>query len=916
MWSIGPIGFATPLLLWALLLLPVIAVLLRAVPPAPVRQRFPGIALLLGLKDKEVQADHTPWWLLILRLLAIAALIIGFAGPVLNPREETVATSDRLLVIVDGTWGMAPDWEQTTQEISTYLDHAEREGRLVAISVLTDTPAIEGFDAPTVARTALGRVQPVAWEPQETDYTALADSLSGLNFDTVWFTDGLAREGQEMLANTLLKAGQLHISTLNRSIVGLRPARLLDGTITLTALRAGEESGPMKIRALGLDPAGIERVLAEAPLEFGQGALLQDVTFDLPSELRNRLTRFDIAGETSAGAVSLSGDALRRREVALLDSGTSREGLELLSPLHYLREALVPSADLIDGTLDQILLANPDVIVLADTAAFPPATTTALTEWIEAGGLLLRFAGPRLAADDRTGLELDPLLPVRLRTGGRTLGGAMSWGEPKMLAPFDDQSPFYGLSIPSDVNVRTQVLAQPGPDLSGHVIAQLTDGTPLVTRKALGLGQVVLFHVTANAEWSTLPLSGLFVEMLERLALSSGNPQALIETLEGAVWTPSQFLDGFGRLTPVDTVSGIDGEIVAKGIVGPDLQPGIYSANEQTIAINAIAQDQTLNAARWPAEAVLLGRSADTTRDLKGMLLVAALLLLLADLFAALSLTGKLRFSQAILLALGLNIFGQTAQAQDDRFALEATQNVVLAHVLTGDADLDERAHAGLLGLSLTLFQRTSVEPAEPMGVNIETDELALFPFLYWPISSNQPLPSAEGYAKLNRYLKSGGLILFDTRDADIADFGSGTPEAQKLRRIAIGLDIPPLEPIPQDHVLTRTFYLLQSFPGRYDSRDIWIEAAQSSAPQTEGLPFRILNDGVTPVVIGGNDWASAWAVDEQGNRLYPVGRGMAGEQQREYAYRFGVNLIMHVLTGNYKSDQVHVPALLDRLGQ
>jgi hypothetical protein len=136
------------------------------------------------------------------------------------------------------------------------------------------------------------------------------------------------------------------------------------------------------------------------------------------------------------------------------------------------------------------------------------------------------------------------------------------------------------------------------------------------------------------------------------------------------------------------------------------------------------------------------------------------------------------------------------------------------------------------------------------------------------------------------------------------------------LQAIARSLDIPPLEPIPDDHVLTRTFYLLQDFPGRYASRDVWVEAAPVDAVQIDGVPFRNLNDGVTPVVIGGNDWARAWAVTSNGAPMFPVGRGTAGERQREIALRFGVNLIMHVLTGNYKSDQVHVPDLLDRLGQ
>ncbi len=242
---------------------------------------------------------------------------------------------------------------------------------------------------------------------------------------------------------------------------------------------------------------------------------------------------------------------------------------------------------------------------------------------------------------------------------------------------------------------------------------------------------------------------------------------------------------------------------------------------------------------------------------------------------------------------------------------------MVLGHVLTGDARLDRMAGEGLAGLSMVLTQRTSVEPGPPMAVDLEQDDLSVFAFLYWPVSADQPAPSIEAYRKLNRFLKTGGMILFDTRDADLAGAGGAlTPEGRRLQEIAALLDIPPLEPLPADHVLTRSFYLLQDFPGRYASRAVWVEAAPPDAEQAEGMPFRNLNDGVSPVVIGGNDWAAAWAVDDGGAPAYPVGRGLAGDRQREIAYRFGVNLLMYVLTGNYKSDQVHVPALLERLGQ
>ena len=293
-------------------------------------------------------------------------------------------------------------------------------------------------------------------------------------------------------------------------------------------------------------------------------------------------------------------------------------------------------------------------------------------------------------------------------------------------------------------------------------------------------------------------------------------------------------------------------------------------------------------------------------------------MILLADIFASLFVAGRLRGGRNVAAALAamMLLTPAPADAQGDPAAIAATSEVVLAHVHTGNPQVDTVAAAGLKGLSTVLFQRTSVEPADPISVDLEMDELAFFPFLYWPVTPDQPLPSDEAYAKLNRYLRTGGMILFDTRDADTAMFGGTSTNGQKLQQLARPLDIPPLEPIPEDHVLTRTFYLLQDFPGRFASRDVWVEAAPADAVLAEGMPFRNLNDNVTPIVIGGNDWAAAWATDASGSRMFPVGRGFAGERQREIAYRFGVNLVMHVLTGNYKSDQVHVPALLDRLGQ
>jgi hypothetical protein len=924
MFMLGPIGFAAPLLLLGLLALPLLWLLLRAVPPAPLRRRFPGVALLLGLTDAKPEADKTPWWLLLLRIAALAAAIIGFAGPVLNPAQRDTAQTGPLLVLMDGTWADARDWPRRLDRVAGLVDAAGRDGRPVALVRLTDMPADVVFQAANVLSPVLSGLVPNPWLP---DFAGWSASLPKGSFSSYWLSDGLDHPGRADLLAALQSRGSVTAFESPRPIVALRPALFEEGVIKLAATRLpATDQTDLELSARGLDPAGIERELARVPLSFVAGAAHAEAALSLPPELRNRVSRFELAGIRSAGAVSLTDDSLKRRKVALISGAGGAEALQLLSPMHYLRQALEPVAELLDGSLSDIILANPDVIVLADVATLSPAERDAILDWLDKGGLLLRFAGPRLAGSDISRDTEDALMPVRLRIGGRNVGGAMSWGEPKALAPFDKGSPFFGLQIPEDVTVSAQVLAQPDPDLANRSIAALADGTPLVTRKAVGQGQVVLFHVTANAEWSSLPLSGLFMQMLERLAVSTRPAASDAADLAGQIWVPQVALDGFGVLGDAGDKAGVQGEALAAALVarGPSsaLPPGLYAGDDRRIALNVINAETSLVAASWPVSVAREGLDVQAEQALKGAALALGLSLLLVDVLATLALSGRLVGSlrNAAIVVLALLFFAPTQpRAQevspDDLRAIEATNAVRLGYVVTGDARVDGISQAGLRGLGQRLTERTTIEPAAPLPVNLETDELLFFPFLYWPVTVDQPGPSANAYAKLNRYLRTGGMILFDTRDGDGARNGQ-TPEARKLQLLAAPLDIPPLAILPQDHVLTRSFYLLQDFPGRYTQPDIWVEAAPPDAEQAEGMPFRNLNDGVTPVVIGGNDWASAWALDDRGAPMFPVGRGYAGERQREIATRFGINLIMYVLTGNYKSDQVHVPALLDRLGQ
>jgi hypothetical protein len=912
------LAFTTPWLLWGLVALPILWLLLRAIPPAPIRRRFPAVALLLGLTDADRQADKTPWWLLLLRALAVATAIIGFAGPVLNPENRAPGTGP-LLIVLDGGWADARDWQARLDKAKTLLAEAGRAGRTAAVVELTQSPQPIDFQNADAWSGRLAAMEPQPFAPQQLDNWA--KSLPETAFDSYWLADGLDHPGRNDLSAAFAAKGSLTVFLSPRPIFALRPPAFAEGAITLKAARLPGEAANIDLIARGPDPSGIDRELARGSFEFAANAAEAELKLNLPPELRNRVTRFELLGQRSAGAVSLTDDSLKRRKIAVIATGANREGLKLLSPTYFLHQALAPVADLVEGGLTDVIPANPDVIILADIAKLTQPETNGLLEWVNKGGLLLRFAGPRLAASELSREAEDPLMPVRLREGGRSVGGAMSWGEPKTLAPFPDTSPFYGLAVPADVTVSQQVLAQPDPNLSARTIAALADGTPLVTRKEIGAGQVVLVHVTANADWSTLPLSGLYMQMLERLAVSTKPTQPDLKDLSGLTWVPQKIMDGYGIESDAGEIAGVNGADLAKALAsGPTaaLPPGLYASGERKVALNVIGTDTPISAATWPANTVVEGIALVKAQALKGQMLAGSMILLALDVLAALWVSGRIGGigrGAVVMLALLLPHDARSDVPNDIR-AIEATRGVVLAYVKTNTAT-DEVAEAGLRGLGDQLWLRTSVEPEAPMGVDIEQDELAFYPFLYWPITADQTPPSTAAYAKLNHFLASGGMIMFDTRDGDLAGSSSdATPEGQTLQLIASGLNIPQLEPLPVDHVLTRSFYLLKEFPGRYAGGTVWVEASDPEAEKSKDMPFRNLNDGVTPVIIGSADWASAWATDPDGVSMFPVGRGYAGEDQREIAYRFGINVIMHVLTGNYKSDQVHVPALLERLGE
>lgn len=895
--ALGPITFLAPLALLGLIALPLIWWLLRVTPPAPKKQTFPPLRILQDVMTEEETPDSTPLWLLFFRLFLMALVAAALARPILFQPE---GISDRpLTLVIDNGWESASNWGQVIREAESRIADARRKNVPVMIAASTqETEALKYVPAQDAMR-AIKSLVPSALP---SNHETLAQNLNAVDLsgsEAVWLSSGIDFGQAESVAESLKTA-----TTSKRLSPASELTPLIPGQTSETAngfRSVWHRPDTRSLRSAEITAHGRNgAVIARASIDFTPGDKTAEANFELPAELRSRVTVLRASGSATAGSVKLLDDSWGRPLIGILTPKTDSSS-PLLSEPFYAETALSPFADIYTGTLNEILPLAPSIIVMPDAAR---TEDTALKDFVEAGGLLIRFAGPKLAK------RTDSLLPVDLRAGGRELGGALTWEEPQKLATFPEDSPFFGLKIAEDITVRRQIMANPSAQTDSRTWARLEDGSPIVTSSQEGFGRIILFHVTAGPEWSNLPVSGLYVNMLRRvLSLARATP-GKVQAGTGD-WAPERVLNGFGRLgTPTIDALPIRNDLIGDTAISLKHPPGLYRQGARRKARNTVSDPGTI---KTVGDLDGIDRAAygqTKERTLGGMMLGLALLLLALDAFFALFVSGRLSnlkpkrgaalaglLIAAAIISLPANTHAQEAEELSDALELN------FAYVKTGDTREDDMSEAAIKGLVKALNDRTTIEPVGVRGVDVDTDPLVFYPFLYWSVTRNAATLTDVEAAALNAFMAGGGTLVLDTRDAgDQAVTGQITHPG--LARVTAKLDIPRLTSVPDDHVLTKSFYLLQVFPGRWANGTVWVDRNVNGAAR----------DGVSSVIIGSNDWASGWAIDDNGEPLQTLERDIP--RQREMSLRFGVNLAMYALAGNYKSDQVHAAALIERLGQ
>lgn len=893
--------FLNPWFLASLLAIPLLILLLRVIPPPPKYVTLSTARFLEKLTTQKRTSHKTPWWLLLLRALILICVIFAFAHPVVS-KTPPLQLNKPVLLIIDNGWASAQNWSKIISKAEAVLRDAKTNNLTVTLGLTAplpgqDMPLLREQENPATLKTFINGLSAQPWQGEEGKLTSLLDKSLTDDMDVVWLSSGVMGKSTAKLYNTVKNYNSLIIYRPDDSLLPVTISNDANnihetGFIISRVIPAAASQSPTL-----LEQSQNGNVLYQNTVAFSGNAL--STKFERKADSSEQPYSLKIAGQSTAASVFLLGSVGDKPYVGIASPDDEDSSSSFTDSAYYLTRALKPFAKIITGSPQDILEEKSlSVLILPDVSSLPVAQLDKLKKWIDKGGVLLRFAGPSTA-------QIDQLpVAVPMQKGERALGGDLTWENTQNLALFSENSPFYGIELHDNITLKKHILAKPEEAQDKNVWARLEDGIPFITARQQNRGLIIYIHTTADPAWSDLPLTGLYIDILRRILDMAERPAEVFqEAANGNIQLePSLVLNAKGQLIkPSPLYKGFSaGE---SGNTEPNSihPPGLYSYKGKIKTLNLA------NSLGLVEPITALGKGHrfavyqdGIERDMKPFLLKLATLLFLLDWVLMMYLmrlsdtlrTYWTRYRHRIscllagLLLLGLSLGLPLSPAQAQNSDIDLITNIHLAYFETGDVVLDSKSQNGLVQLQNTLIARTSVEPKGVVAVDAEQDTLLFYPFIYWPFATDFPPLSDKAKEKIQSYINNGGLI--------IVDFGTpssvltGAEEIEAFLSLMEGINLPPLQQIGPDHTLRRSFYLLDRLYGRYDSENVWASYD----------PDNIINS-VAGLIIGGNDWAGAWA-----------------SGTNEFAMRTGINFTMYALTGNYKADQLHLPFILERLGQ
>ena len=892
------IGFSNFYALFGLLLTPIIWFIVKSFPPIPKSYNFSSFFLLDKIDYEAPKNEKTSLWLVIFRMFLFILIVLLFSKPFLKSHSSVSNEKyEKYVIVADIGWSMAKDWNKFKELVLKIGQEAEKNKKRILFfhSNLNTYKDLKIFKTNYALNNYLENLSPLPLQFEKGSLDKLIQDKSifknskifivSSKFDFNNFSDYYKKF-------SLIKNNSNNYYYINplETILIIKSLKVYKSKITCEVSRLGKNSFKQEF-FLNIETINNEVVYREThSIKENENNKIINLSF--PNEIFNQIKSLKIVGQNHAGAKYYFDDFSKKKNIAILSDNESFQESPLLSPIYYLKKSLDSEHNIKIQKIDNIINQNYSTIIIAETEKIPNAFNKKLNDWLLEGGTLIRFSGNRLVEKKSNFL---PFQHTYSRV--RNIEGQLTINKKLFIADFEKDSIFQGLSIPKDITVNKQLIFDTFPK-QVKVLAKLNDNTPLVSMIKYGNGEIILFHIGANNDWSNLPISSLFPDMINRVLLFSKN----YNSSNFKNLNLNKEIDGFGNLGSPKKIITID-SLNKLRTVKPTFNkpPGQYENNQISIALNLatnINQYQTENT----NNSSLSNYSFKKTRDLSSTILKIILTMFILDILITIMIKNNVNFFKIFVKRKNLLVFILFFFTLIKLDSLSASETL-LAYIKVEDTQINNISKSGLEKIRNLLITRTSINPKGVIGVDVNNDYIYSYPFIYWPLTKNLLSIKKPEIIKIKNYLDNGGIFFFDIIGFSRKNLNLKDKKFKKIRNFLNEIGANELSIIPKGHTLTKSFYLLDKFPGKWDNRILFIE--------NSNLQYK---DGVSSIILGFNDWAKAWAVDNNNLPLFPVVPG--GERQRELSYRFGINIAMYALTGNYKSDQIHSKSILKRLSK
>ena len=895
---INIIGFSNFYALFGLLLTPIIWFIVKSFPPTPKSYDFSSFFLLEKIDYDAPKNKKTPLWLLIFRIFFFILIVFYFSKPFLNNNNSaTDEKYEKYLIVADIGWSTAKDWNKFKELVLEVGKEAEKNKKEILFfhSNLKSYKDLQIFKTNYALKDYLENLSPLPLQFKKSSIDKLIQDESLFKNSKIFmvFSKFDFYDFPNYYKNlSLIKNNSNNYYYINplETILIINSLKATKGKITCEIYRLGKNSFKQDF-FVNVETVNNEIVYSDKHvIDEKENKKILNLSF--PTEIFNQIKSIRIVGQNHAGAKYYFDDFSKKKNIAIINDNEYHKESPLLSPIYYLKKSLDSKHNIKVEKIDNILNSNYSTIIIPETVKIPNAFDKRLNDWLLEGGTLIKFSDDTLVEK-----KLNFLTSKEIYGKIRNIEGQLTINNKLFISEFKKDSIFYGLEVPKDITINKQLIFDTNPK-QVKVLAKLNDNTPLVSMKKFGEGEIILFHVGANNNWSNLPISSLFPDMINRVLLFSKNYNSSNLTDLNL----NKEIDGFGNLITPKKIVTI-GKFDKLKTVKPsfDIPPGQYENNQISIALNLstnIGQHQIKEADR----SAISTYSFKNTKDLSSIILKIILTMFILDLLLTLMIKNNINLSKIVTKRINVLIFILFFLTFIKLENVSANETY-LAYVKIKNTQINNISKNGLETIRNLLITRTSINPKGVIGLDINSDYIFSYPFIYWPLTKNLLSIEKSEIIKIKNYLDNGGIFFFDIIGFSRKNLNLKEKKFQEIRNFLNEIGANELSIIPKGHTLTKSFYLLNKFPGKWDNRFLFVESSN--------LQYK---DGVSSIILGFNDWAKAWAVDDNNLPLFPVVPG--GERQRELAYRFGINITMYALTGNYKSDQIHSKSILKRLSK